>query len=122
MTTAIPAQISMTENELYETIIEKLDKIKNKIIKLKDYSNSFESETNKNIIFLEKFSCFSTELNNMKGLVYDMYDEFIMDSDPNELTHEDNVNRTNLLIDKKIQTTFLPYMLYLKILLNNLTE
>ena len=112
----------MTENELYEKIIEKLDDIKNKIIKLKEYSNSFESDTHKNIKFLEKFSCFSTELNNIKASVDDMYDEFIFESNPNELSNEDNTRRNNLIIEKKIQDTFLPYMLYLQILLNNSTE
>jgi hypothetical protein len=122
MTTTIPTQILMTENELYEKIIEKLDDIKNKIIKLKEYSNSFESDTHKNIKFLEKFSCFSTELNNIKASVDDMYDEFIFESNPNELSNEDNTRRNNLIIEKKIQDTFLPYMLYLQILLNNSTE
>ena len=112
----------MTENELYESIIEKIDKIKYKISKLKEYSNNFESDTNKNIKFLEKFSSFSSELNSVKALVDDMYDEFILESNPNELSNEDKNKRKNLIIEKKIQNTFLPYMLYLQILLNNSTE
>jgi hypothetical protein len=124
MTTISQTHLSITENELYDTIIKKLDHIKNKIIKLKDYSNSFESDTkaNKNITFLEKFSSFSTELNNMKALVNDMYDEFILESNPTELSNEDSTRLNTLLIEKKIQTTFLPYILYFRILLNNLTE
>lgn len=120
MSTIIPTPILMSENELYENIIEKIDKIKNNFIKLKAYSNSLQS--NKNIKFLEKFSCFSTELNNMKALVDDMYDEFIIESNPNELSNEDKIKRNSLIIEKKIQNVFLPYMLYLQILLNNSTE
>lgn len=117
-----PTQFLMSENEFYDNIIEKIDKIKNKLIKIKDYSNSFQSETNKNIKFLEKFSCFSTELNNMKALVDDMYEEFLLESNPNELSNEDKNKRNSLVIEKKIQNTFLPYMLYLQIILNNSTK
>lgn len=107
-----PTQFLMSENEFYDNIIKKIDKITNKLIKIKDYSNSFQSETNKNIKFLEKFSCFSTELNNMKALVDDMYEEFLLESNPNELSNE----------DKNKRNTFLPYMLYLQIILNNSTK
>lgn len=122
MSTINPAQILMTENELYETIINKIDKINTQIIKIKDYSNSFQSEPNKTIRFLEKFSCFSLELNNMKALIDDIYEEFLLESNPNELSNEDKNKRNSLVIDKKIQNTFYPYMLYLQILLNNSTE
>lgn len=122
MSTFISTEISITENELYETIIKKIDNIKNKIINIKEYSNNFQSDTNKNITFLQKFSAFSIELNNMKALVNDMYDEFILETNPTELNNEDKNKRNNLLIEKKIQNTFLPYMLYLQILLNNSAE
>jgi hypothetical protein len=122
MPTLLPTPILISENELYENIIKKIDKIKNNIIKLKEYSNNSQSDTNKNIKFLEKFNYFSTELNNMKALVDDMYDEFIIESNPNELSNEDKQKRNNLIIEKKIQNTFLPYMLYLQILLNNSSE
>lgn len=122
MSTFISTEISITENELYETIIKKIDNIKNKIINIKEYSNNFQSDTNKNITFLQKFSTFSIELNNMKALVNDMYDEFILETNPTELNNEDKNKRNNLLIEKKIQNTFLPYMLYLQILLNNSAE
>ncbi len=122
MSDTVPVPISMTENELYENIIEKIDKIKNKIIAIKNYSNNFESDINKNINFLQKFNCFSLELNNIKSLIDDMYDEFIIESNPNELSNEDKNKRNNLIIEKKIQNTFLPYMLYLQILLTNSRE
>jgi len=122
MSTLIPTPILMSENELYENIINKIDKIKNNIIKLKEYSNNSQSDTNKNIKFLEKFNYFSTELNNIKALIDDMYNEFIIESNPNELSNEDKQKRNNLIIEKKIQNTFLPYMLYLQILLNNSSE
>ena len=107
----------ITETELYDNIIEKLDKIKNKIASLKNYSNNFENK--RNINFLEKFSCFSSELNNLKALTDDMYKEFLLENDPSELSNSDKNKRNNLIIEKKIQDTFLPYMLYLQILLSN---
>lgn len=122
MSTINPQQILITENELYESIIKKIDNIKNKINKIKDYTNNFQSETNKNIVFLEKFSRFSSELNNIKALTDDIYEEFILESNPNELSNEDKNKRNSLVIQKKVQNTFLPYMLYLQILLNNLSE
>ena len=118
----IPEQLNISESELYENIIIKIDKIKDKIIKIKDYTNNFELDSNKNIKFLEKFNSFSIELNEIKALVDDMYMEFILEANPDELSNEDKNKRNNLIIEKKIQNTFLPYMLYLQILLGNSTE
>jgi hypothetical protein len=113
----LPDQLTMTESQLYNNIIEKLDKIKYKINDLKNYSNNFE--TKKNINFLEKFNDFSLELNNLKSSVDDMYKECLFETDPDQLSAHDRNERNNLLIEKKIQNTFLPYMLYLQIMLTN---
>jgi len=115
-----PEQLTITETELYNNIINKLDNVKNKITNLKNYSSNFENK--RNIIFLEKFCCFSSELNNLKSLVDDMYNEFLLENDSSQLSNYDKNKRNNLIIEKKIQNTFLPYMLYLQILLGNLNN
>jgi hypothetical protein len=122
MSTIVSSHINLDENKLYENIIIKLDRIKETLNKIKNYSEKFDVETNKNINFLEKLSYFSTDLNNMDALVNDMYSEFILESNPNELSHEDKNKRNNLIIEKKIQDTFLPYMLYFRVLLSNMSE
>jgi hypothetical protein len=122
MSTIVSSHINLDENKLYENIIIKLDRIKETLNKIKNYSEKFDVETNKNINFLEKLSYFSTDLNNMDALVNDMYSEFVLESNPNELSHEDKNKRNNLIIEKKIQDTFLPYMLYFRVLLSNMSE
>jgi hypothetical protein len=122
MSTIVSNHINLDENKLYENIIIKLDRIKETLNKIKNYSEKFDVETNKNINFLEKLSYFSTDLNNMDALVNDMYSEFVLESNPNELSHEDKNKRNNLIIEKKIQDTFLPYMLYFRVLLSNMSE
>lgn len=122
MSNIISEQIKIDEIQLYENVIIKLEEIKEKVNKIKKYSEEFDVETKKNISFLEKLSSFSTDLNNMCALVNDMYSEFILEANPNELSHEDKNKRNNLIIEKKIQDTFLPYMLYFRILLSNVSE
>lgn len=113
--------INIPESELYDNVIEKLDNIKNNIIKIKNYTNSALDDTNKSIKFLESFNNFSLGLNHIKSQADDMFNEFILKLDPNELSNEDKNQRNSLIIEKKIQDIFIPYMLYLQIILNNST-
>lgn len=110
---------NITEAELYENIINKIEKIKTKIIKIKNYSNE---HTEKSLKFLEIFNEFSNELGKLKILVDDTYDEFILGIDPTELSNNDQNERKKIIVEKKIQNIFLPYMLYFQILLNNSNE
>jgi len=110
------SQININEVEIFENLISKLDKIKTKICNLKDYSKNFDN--NKEIKYLEKLNEFSYNLNNLYSCSKDLYDEFIIQTNSNNLLSEQDLNKQkNLLINKKVQNTFLPYMLYLQILL-----
>jgi len=51
-----------------------------------------------------------------------MYNEYILQTNNNLLNEIDKNEQKNLKINKKIQELFLPYMLYLQILLSNNTE
>lgn len=109
--------MNINETELFDNLIVKIDLIKDKLIKMKDYSESFDN--NKQISYLEKLVEFNNGLNNLDAVSKDMYEEYIIQSDPSLLSNEDKNNQKNLLINKKIQNIFLPYMLYLQILLSN---
>lgn len=113
-----PFDANITENELYDNILNKIEKIKTKIITMKNYSEN----TIKSLKFLQTFNEFSNELGNLKIIVDDAYDEFILDIDPSELSNHEQNERKKIIIQKKIQNTFMPYMLYFQILLNNSNE
>ncbi len=111
---------NINETELFDNLITKVDLIKDKLVKIRNYSESFDN--NKQISYLEKLVEFNNSLNNLDAISRDMYDEYILQSDSSMLSNEDKNNQKNLLINKKIQNIFLPYMLYLQILLSNNSE
>jgi hypothetical protein len=49
----------------------------------------------------------------------DMYDEYIIQSKSDILSHSDKLEQKNLIVNKKVQDIFLPYMLYMTIMLQN---
>ncbi len=112
--------LNITEAELFENIIIKLDKMKNKLGTLKDYSNNFDN--NKELKYLEKLNEFMHDLNSLYAKSKDLYDEFILQTDPNLLNEQDNNKQKDLIINKKIQNIFLPYMLYMQIILQSNTQ
>lgn len=113
-------QINLSETELYEVMLNKIEKIKDNLIKVRDYSKNFDN--NKNLEYLKKLSSFSTELANLKSLSKDIFNEFILQSDPSLLSNFDQNKRNSIEIEKKVQNTFLPFMLYLQVLLQNSSE
>lgn len=112
-------QIQLSEPELYNNIINKIDEMKNRIINIKSYVENSNDDINIHLKYLEKFNLFSFELNNLNSIVNDMFDEFILKMNPSELNNNDKNRLKNLIIEKKIQNIFTPYMLYLQILLQN---
>ncbi len=112
--------INISEAEIFENIITKIDKMKNKLVTLKDYSNSFDN--NKELKYLEKLNEFIYELNSLYAKSKDMYDEFILQTDPSLLSEQDINKQKDLIINKKIQNIFLPYMLYTQIILQSNTQ
>jgi hypothetical protein len=101
--------------EVYQLMMDKLDKIKNNIEKIDKYSEN--NNTKKE--YLESLNKFSIELNILESLSDDMYEEYILQSKPILLNNEDKLKQRNLEINKKIQDIFMPYMLYLNIMLQN---
>lgn len=112
-------RVDLSESELYDNIINKINEITDKIKQIKSYVDNSNLEINMTSKYLEKFNSFSSELNYLKSTVDDMYDEFILKIEPSELKNVDKNRIKSLLIEKKVQDTFYPYMLYLQILLQN---
>ncbi len=101
--------------EVYQSMMDKLDKIKETLTKINNYSEN----NNMKIEYLDILNKFSIELNLLESLSDDMYDQYILQSKTQLLTNEDKLIQKNLEINKKIQDIFMPYMLYLNITLQN---
>ena len=108
--------LEMNEVDIYDNMIKKIDIIKEKMLCLKNYSNN---EYNKSVNYIEKLKDFSNEITTTESIVQDMYDEYILQLTPDKLNNLDKNRLKNLIIEKKIQDTFIPYMLYLRVLLQN---
>ena len=106
----------MSQSSLYDPILEKINNIKDKILKIKEYTEIKEIN---NINYLENLSNFSEKINSINAMIEDLYDIYILNINSSILSNEDLNLQKNLLINKKVHDTFLPYMLYLQILLQN---
>jgi hypothetical protein len=109
--------LNTTETELFNQLINKIDKIKERFIDMRDYVEINNETLQKE--YIEKLSNFSILLNDLNALSKDVKNEFLIQSNPTILNESDLNKQKNLIINKKIQDTFLPYMLYLQILLQN---
>jgi hypothetical protein len=107
-----------SQTSIYDSIVEKLEIIKNNILKIKDYTEIKETLDKE---YLEELLKFSTELNMILARSEDLKDQYIEHIDTSVLTNNnaDLALQKNLRINKKIQEVFLPYMLYMQILLQN---
>jgi len=101
--------------DVLDSILEKINNIKNKI----ENMNRTITNNNINIKYLEELSNFSTQLNSLEAACNDMYDEYIIQSKTELLSNNEKLVQKNLLINKKVQDIFMPYMLYMNILLQN---
>ncbi len=111
--------VNFNETQLYINLQLKINNIKERLDKIKNYSESFDNK--KQMAYLEKLSEFNIIINSLDAISHDMYNEYILQSDINLLNEVDKNEQNNLKINKKIQELFLPYMLYLQILLSNNT-
>lgn len=102
-------------NEVIETMIKKVDNIKENLLRVRDVKEN-DKITNE---YIEKLSVFSSELNNLESISNDLYDEYIIQKSEDNLSNEERNKQKKLLIDKKIQKMLLPYMLYLQVALEN---
>ena len=106
----------LQQSSLYVSMLDKIENIKNNLNKIKDYTNISETKDTEYLTDLVKFS---ESINNIESLSEDLLDKYIMQTEPSILSHEELQLRKKLLINKKIQDTFMPYMLYMQLLLQN---
>lgn len=100
---------------ILDSILEKMNNIKNKI----ENMNHYMTNNNINTKYLEELSKFSIQLNSLEAICEDMYDEYIIQSKTEILSNHDKLVQKNLIINKKVHDIFMPYMLYMNILLQN---
>jgi hypothetical protein len=110
--------VNFSETQIYLNLQSKLNNIKDRLEKIKDYSKSFNNN-HKNLEYIQKLSNFNNLINNLDAISLDLYNEYIIQCDKNLLNEVDKNEQKNIKINKKIQDIFLPYMLYLQILLSN---
>ena len=108
---------SLPESDIYTNLITKLSEIKENIEKIHVYTTT--SDNNKSVDYLEKLNEISLLINNVHAVSNDLLDEYIITLPNNVLSHEEQRKRELLKINKKIYNTFVPYMLYMSILLQN---
>ena len=100
---------------ILDSILEKMNNIKNKIENI----NRYMTNNNINIKYLDELSKFSTQINSLEAICEDMYDEYILQSRTEILSNHDKLVQKNLITNKKVQNIFMPYILYMNILLQN---
>jgi hypothetical protein len=110
--------VNCSETQIYLNLQSKLNNIKDRLEKIKDYSKSFNNN-HKKLEYIQKLSDFNNLINNLDAISIDLYNEYIIQCDNNLLNEVDKNEQKNIKINKKIQDIFLPYMLYLQILLSN---
>ncbi len=110
-------QLSMGETEIFSSLISKLDKTKANLDKI--HLHTQNSDSDKNIAYLEKLNELSTIINNLNSISEDLYDEYILGLPENALSNEEKEKRQLVINNKKIYNTFAPYMLYMGVILQN---
>lgn len=106
----------VNDTEIFDMLIKKLDNVKETVNKMKNHSNN---NIHVSVDYIQKLNQFSLELNSLVAISNDIYDEYILNMDCELLTNDEINRQKNLQINKKIEKIFLPYMLYLQIILQN---
>lgn len=99
---------------VYDTIILQLDKMKDHILKIKQYNN-----TSNTVEYLEKLNRLSCVIQESDALTEDMWNLYLDKIPANQLSSEDKCLQKENKITKDVYNTFLPYMLYMQIVLRN---
>lgn len=110
------SRLTISENDIINNLINKTDTIKENLLKIKQYT---EHDNTKQIEYLEKLNLFSSLISELEAVSNDMTDLYIMQTDTGLLSQIDKDKQKQLQIQKKVQDTFLPYMLYLQIILRS---
>jgi hypothetical protein len=112
--------VNLNEIQIFINLQLKLNNIGERLDKIKNYSQSFDNP--KHLDYIQKLSEVNILVNNLDAISIDLYNEYIIQYDNNLLTEVDKNEQKKIRINKKIHEIFLPYMLYLQILLSNNPE
>ena len=107
----------MSENDLYENMINRINKIKDNLINIQKYTHVTDTIKHKDYII--KLNDFSNQLCALSSVSDDLYDEYILQVDEKLLNNNDINDHRRIKISKKINDTFLPLMLYCQTILQN---
>jgi hypothetical protein len=110
--------VNFNETQIFINLQTKLNNIKEKLDKIKNYSQSVNNN-NKQLEYIQKLSDFNNFVNKLDAISLDLYNEFIVQCNETILSEVDKNEQKNIKINKKVYDIFLPYMLYLQILLSN---
>lgn len=100
-------------NYLLNNLIDSLNKSIKNISKIRDISNK-EIQLDE----LKLFSNISSNINNLSDETEELL-LFVLDKSDGEKTAEEKSKIRNIKINNKVQKILLPYMIYLKIVLEN---
>jgi hypothetical protein len=109
--------INISETQIIEGLIDKLNIVSNNLNKIKDYTNI--TDNIKSNEYLEELNKFCLLIDDLEASSGDIVNKYIMNVDTNLLSFEDKLKKKRMLIDKKIQDIFLPYMIYMQIYMNS---
>jgi len=110
--------VNLNETQIFINLQLKINNIGERLDKIKNYSQ-LSYDNDKYLDYVCKLSEFNNLINNLDAISSDLYNEFILQYDSNLLNEVEKNEQKNIKINKKVHQIFLPYMLYLQILLSN---
>jgi hypothetical protein len=110
--------VNFNETQIFINLQSKLKNIEERLNKIKNYSQ-LSNDNDKYLDYVQKLSEFNNLINNLDAISTDLYNEFILQYNDNLLNEVEKNEQKNIKINKKVHEIFLPYMLYLQILLSN---
>lgn len=105
------------ESEIFSKIIQKIKETKENLENI--HLHTLNTDSQKNISYLEKLNELSSSVNNLHSISQDLYDEYILGLSHEGLSNEEKQKRELVINNKKIYNTFAPYMLYMGVMLQN---
>ena len=108
---------NISEYELYDKLTTKINTILKNIDCIKLYTLSNKNPLN--IEYISKMNEVSTLVNTLLAYSNDMTNIYLSNTAEHILNNEDANRVKEYNINKKIETVFLPYMLYMQIILQN---
>lgn len=114
------SNLQITESEVFSNLINKIEQTKTHLNQI--YTHTLTTDSVKNIQYLEKLNEISSIIHNLNAISEDLYNEYILGLPENTLSNEEKEKQIQIAHNKKIYSTFAPYMLYMGIMLQNTTR